>query len=282
MKIQKYNKFNEAQKMTSLKMPSDEEIVNAEKYLEEGKDPNWDFKLGYFYIDVSGKYSVYYTLWKDSPRNTNFITNLSTDFQTAVEKAKKISGRIPVIIDRTGTKAGLFKASKAEILTFGKYRGQRLGNIFASDPQYIIWLNKNYKGKNPDTAEKIKYYADLYYETITQKNREESPSEYQGEIGGKITFEAEVYDVKRTEYTGAHSNWNRAMDTKSNLQCKLIDKDGNKYSTYNIGGEVQKGDFVKISARVKDHKELMGIKFTIINYCKIIWNQREDMEKYNL
>ena len=273
MEIKKYNKFNEAQKMTSLEMPSDEEIVNAEKYLEEGKDPNWDFKLGYFYIDVSGKYSVYYTLWKDSPRSTNFITNLSTDFQTAVEKAKKISGRIPVIIDRTGTKAGLFKASKAEILTFGKYRGQRLGDIFASDPQYIVWLNKNYKGKNPDTAEKIKYYSDLYYETITQKNREESPSEYQGEIGGKITFEAEVYDIKQ---------FINDYGTKPTLQCKLIDKDENKYFTYNIGGIVQKGDFVKISARVKDHKELMGIKFTFINYCKIIWNQREDMEKYNL
>lgn len=276
MEIQKFKKFNEAQKMSSLKMPSDEEIVAAEEYLEKGKDPNWDFKLGYFYIDVSGRYSVYYTLWKDAPNQTNFITNLSTDFNTAVEKAKKITGRIPVIIDRTGTKAGLFKAHKAEILTFGKYRGRTLGDIFAEDPQYIVWLSKNYKGKSAERAERIKYYADLYYETITKKNRDESNSEYQGEIGSKITFEAEVYSVK--EIFNDYGN----KKPKPTYQCKLIDKDGNKYSTYNIGGPVQKGDLVKINARVKDHRELMGIKFTIVNYCKIIWNQREDIEKYNL
>lgn len=276
MVIKNYNKFNEAQKMSSLKMPSDEEIATAEEYLEQGKDPNWDYKFGYFYIDVSGRYSVYYTLWKDAPNQTNFITNLSTDFNTAVEKAKKITGRIPVIIDRTGTKAGLFKAHKAEILTFGKYRGKTLGDVFAEDPQYIVWLSKNYKGKSQERAERIKYYADLYFETITKKNQEESPSEYQGEIGKRITFEAEVYDVK--EFFNDYGN----KKPKPTYKCKLIDKDGNKYSTYNIGGEVQKGDFVKINARVKDHRELMGIKFTIINYCKIIWNQREDIEKYNL
>jgi len=276
MRIKKYNQYNEAQKMSSLKMPTDKEIQDAEKYLEQGKDPNWDFKLGYFYIDVSGKYSVYYTLWKDAPNHTHFITNLSTDFQTAVEKARKSTGRIPVIIDRTGTKAGLFKAAKAEILTFGKYRGKTLGDIFVEDPQYIVWLSKNYKGKSQERYERIQYYTDLYFETITKKNQQESKSEYVGKIGDKITFEAEVYDVKITEYHGI------AYTTTRKLKCKLIDNDGNKYTTFNIGGEVQKGDTIKISARVKDHKEYLGIKFTLINYCKIIWNQREDIQKYNI
>jgi ribosomal protein S28E/S33 len=272
----KYIKKYENQKMSSLKMPSDKEIEDAEKYLEEGKDPNWDYKFGYFYIDVSGKYSVYYTLWKDSPLNTNFITNLSTDFQTAVEKAKKISGRIPVIIDRTGTKAGLFKAAKAEILTFGKYRGKTLGDVFAENPQYIVWLYKNYKGKSQERYERIKYYNDLYFETITKKNQETDKSEYVGKVGDKITFEADVYDVKITDFIS------KRMGNKRNLKCKLIDKDGNKYLTFNIGGKVEKGDTIKISARVKDHREMLGVKFTIINYCKIIWNQREDINKFNL
>jgi hypothetical protein len=54
--MKNYNQFlSEAQKMSSLKIPTAQEIEDAEKFLEEGKDPDWDYKLGYFYIDVSGK-----------------------------------------------------------------------------------------------------------------------------------------------------------------------------------------------------------------------------------
>ena len=276
MKIKNYDQYlNEAQKMSSLIQPTDQQVADAEKYLEEGKDPNWDYKFGYFYIDVSGKYSVYYTLWKDSPLKANFITNLSTDFQIAIEKAKKATGRIPVIIDRTGTKAGLFKAAKAEILTFGKYRGQTLGDVFVEDPKYIVWLSKNYDGKSPERGERIKYYTDLYYETITKKNLEESKSKHIGKIGEKIFVEGTVYDVVMS----TDSFYGK---TRTTYKCKLVDGDGNKFSTYNIGGKVDKGDEVKISGKVKDHTEYLGVKFTQLNYCKIIWNRKEDIEKYNL
>ena len=69
-----------------------------------------------------------------------------------------------------------------------------------------------------------------------------------------------------------------------NNKCKMIDDDGNKYTTFNIGTnkEVLKGDRIKLTAKVKSHSEYMGIKFTALNYCKIIWNQREDIAKYNL
>ena len=275
MKIKTFSHFNEAQKMVSLREPTDQEIENAEKYLEEGKDPDWNFKLGYFYIDVSGKYSVYYTLWRDSPMNTHFITNLSTDFQTAVEKAKKASGRIPVIIDRLGTKAGLFQAAKAEILTFGKYRGKTIGDIFVEDPKYILWLNNKYEGNLSDVIrEKIKYYMGLYYETVTKKNLEESSSKFVGNIGEKITIEADVYDFRKET-----NNFGALQYT-----CKLIDDDGNKYTTYNIGKEVKKGDNVKLIAKVKAHKEVLGIKFTQLFYCKVlrVSNLIDDMKKYNI
>lgn len=277
MKLKNYNEYvNESVARNALRQPSAQEIEEAEKYLEEGKDPNWDYKLGYFYIDVTGKYSVYYTLWRESPRNTHFITNLSTDFQTAVEKAKKAAGRIPVIIDRTGTKAGLFQAAKAEILTFGKHRGESLGDIFVNDPQYLTWLYNKYDKPLPkETIERLKYYNDLYFETLTKKNLEESPSEFVGKIGDKITIEADVYnyEAKRNPF-----------DNKIQHTCKLIDENGNKYITYNLGKEVKKGDNVKLTAKVKDHKELLGIKFTVLYYCKVllVTNFQENIEKYGL
>ena len=274
--IKKYNQFNEAQKMTSLHQPTDAEIQEAEEYLKKGVDPDWDItKLGYFSIDVSGKYSVYYTLWKVSLINDHFITNLSTDFQTAVEKAKKAAGRIPVLIDRYGTKSGLFQAAKAEMITFGKHRGKTLGEIFIEDPKYIIWLSKNYNGKSQLRSERIKYYTDLYFETITKKNLEESPSKFIGKIGDKITVEAEVYDARKTE---------NHFNNKIQYSCKLKDEDGNKYKTYNIGKPIKDGDTVKLTAKVKNHKEYLGIKFTTLFYCKIInkWNLKDDIGKYNL
>lgn len=277
MKIKKYNQYiNEAQKMSSLKEPSDQEIADAEKTLEEGKDTDWDFKFGYFYIDVSGKYSVYYTLWKISPMESHFITNLSTDFLTAVEKAKKATGRIPVLIDRTGTKAGLFQAAKAEMVTFGKYRGKTLGDIFVEDPQYIKYLYDTYgKYKSTLSFDRIKYYRDLYYETITKKNQEESKSQWIGKIGEEIEINADIYAFEVT---------NNSFNGQLQYQCKLIDEDGNKYTTYNIGKKLKDGDSVKLKAKVKDHKEYLGIKFTQIFYCKVlnVWNKEDDMNKFNL
>lgn len=274
--IKKYNQFNESQKMTSLHQPTDEEVKEAEEYLEKGIDPNYDWKMGYFYLDISGRYSVYYTFWKETLKYSHFISNLSTDFMTAVEKAKKAAGRIPVIIDRLGTKAGLFQAAKSEIITFGKHRGETIGDIFVSDPQYIVWLSKgNYKGNDPIMIDKIKYYTNLYFETITEKNRETSPSQFIGKIGDKIEIEGDIYGAKKIP---------SAYNNKIQMHCKLIDKNGNKYTTYDLGTNVKDGDTVKLTAKVKAHNEYLGIKFTQIYYCKVInvWNVKEDILKFNI
>jgi hypothetical protein len=279
MKINNFSEHIKETKKSALIQPSDKEIEDGEKYLKEGVDPSWDqTKFGFFYIDISGKYAVYYTLWRFKPGVAtpyHFITNLSIDFKTAIEKAKKAAGRVPVIIDRFGTQAGMFRTAKSELITFGKYRGKTLGDVFIENPQYIAWLYKNYDGKSPDRFERIKYYYDIYLETITKKNIEESKSQFVGKIGDKITIEVDVYSVERLGFQ---------TQIDFNNKCKMIDDAGNKYMTYNLGTnkDVQKGDKVKVTAKVKDHKEYLGIKFTTLNYCKIIWNQREDLAKYNL
>lgn len=285
MKIINFEEYiNETQKKSSLTQPTDEEIQDAEKYLAEGIDPDWDqSKFGFFYIDVSGRYSVYYTLWRFKPSVRNsytFITNLSTNFKTAVEKAKKAAGRVPVIIDKYGTNAGLFRTAKSELITFGKYRGKNLGDIFVEDPKYIVWLANNYDGKSAERAERLKYYKDLYFETITKKNIEESKSQFIGKIGDKITIEAKIYSAEK--FVG--SEFSRGSQQDFHYKCKLIDDNGNKYLTYNIGTnkEAKVGDRVKLSGKIANHKETLGIKFTVLNYCKLLWSFAEDIEKYNL
>ena len=135
-------------KTPTLKVPTDQEVEEAEKILADDVNPDWDAKNGYFIIDVSGKYHVYYTLWRYKPSMANqyissmvFITNLSTDFLTAVNKSKKICGRTPIIIDKIGSHQGLFKAQKSQILTFGKinYPWPRfLDGFIVSDTQWFF------------------------------------------------------------------------------------------------------------------------------------------------
>jgi hypothetical protein len=274
--MKKYKQYIESVSRTALTKPSDEEIEEAEEYLKQGADPDWDImKQGYISIDVSGKYSVYYTMWRVNLKSDHFITNLSTDFKTAIQKAKKAAGRIPVLIDKYGTKSGLFQAARAEILTFGKYRGNSLGEIFIENPQYINWLYTKYDGSHNLPMDRLKFYNDLYFETITKKNLEESKSKYVGKIGDKITITADIYDF---------SVETSPFDGSTQYKCKLIDKEENKYMTYNIGKLLKKGDSVELLAKVKDHKELLGVKFTILYYCKILkqWNLAEDISKFNI
>jgi len=274
--MKKYKEFiNEAAKMSQLIQPTEKEIEEAEKILSEGKPVELDMKdTGCFYIDVSGKYSVYYTFWRWNPRSASsyYICNLSTDFMTAIQKAKTASGRIPVVIDRFGTYAGLFQAAKNKILSFGKYRGMTIGEVFIENPKYIVWLSKDFQG-NLDMAKEIEEYKNLYFETLTKKNQEECVSKYQGKIGEKITIKADVYIFNATQ-----------GDFGIQYTCKLIDEDGNRYMTYNIGRVLKKGDTVEMTAKVKDHKEIVGVKTTLIYFCKIInvYNVEEDMKKFNM
>lgn len=285
MKIIKFNeKYN-----TTLIQPSDEEIEEAEKFLEKGVDPSWDLeKFGNFYIDVSGKYSVYYTLWKYKPGgframpSCTYICNLSTDFKKACEKAKKAAGRCPIMIDKYGTKMGLWKKETSDVMIKGKYRGWTLGEIFVENPKYINWLYNQlfgyitgdvmYTDNNKERKEKIKYYNDLYWETITNKNKETSKSEYIGNIDEKIEHTATVYFVEKTD--GLYGEqW----------KCKLIDDDENRFIVYSKK-EVEKNDEIKFTAKVKKHEEKVGIKYTFLYWFKIlnIRNIVKTSDKYNI
>ncbi len=274
--MKKYKQYIESVSRIALTKPSDEEIEETEEYLKQGADPDWDIMTqGYISIDVSGKYSVYYTLWRIHLKSDNFITNLSTDFKTAIQKAKKAAGRIPVMIDKYGTKSGLFQAARAEILTFGKHRGKSLGEIFIEEPTYISWLYKKYDDKLTVPMDRLKFYYDLYMDTVTKKNIENSKSEYVGKIGDKITITADIYEfsVESSQFDGS-----------TQYKCKLIDKEENKYLIYNIGKQLKKGDTVELTAKIKDHAERLGVKFTILYYCKVLrnWNFEEDVKNYNI
>lgn len=272
-----YNKFILENKLkpSVLKVPTDQEIEDAEKILADDVNPDWDSKNGYFIIDVSGKYHVYYTLWRYKPSMTNqyissmvFITNLSTDFLTAVNKSKKICGRTPIIIDKIGSHQGLFKAQKSQILTFGKYRGSTMGEVFATDPKYLVFMANKYEGGNAERMALFQFYKSLYFENVTKENREKGVSQYVGNIGDEIEKEFTLYKME-------HVQGFNAGDPPSNL-LKLRDDDKNQYTIYynkEVSPDTKIGDKIVIKAKIKSHYETLGLKYTRLYYPKKFENK---------
>jgi len=123
----------------------------AEQILKANVDPNWNPNFGCMFIGITGKHHVYYTLWKYSPNNRlnplYYLGNLSTDIIEAAKKAKKIAGIQPISFENTDNLKGM-QGSAEDVITFGKYRGKTIGEIYIVDPQYIIWLSTNMNPKN--------------------------------------------------------------------------------------------------------------------------------------
>ena len=180
---------------------TDEQIGQAEKILDAGVDPNWDMSFGSMYIGVTGRHQVYYTLWKHAPRAIMnpmiYLGNLSTDIIEAARKAKQRAGRQPVYFDDYETLKGM-QGAQPEMITFGKYRGRLIGEVYAEDPQYIIWLSKNMSPRNQKQMkqyELIKTLTDDYFRALGEKNRAVENKEY-FTIGQKFQGVLDVFSIK--------------------------------------------------------------------------------------
>jgi hypothetical protein len=254
-------------------IPSDKEIEDAENFLKKDIFDDWDYtNMGNYFIDVSGKYQVYYTFWRFKPSKSpyvnpvRFITNLSIDFDKAIKKAKNIAGKVPVELDRTGTLDAL-KNPKKEFLTFGKYRGKHIGDIYAEDPKYIVWMADNYHG-HQETADLLNYYKGLYFENVTKENKEKDKSTKVGNIGEEIKITVKVYNISSKTVYNNFSHDNELLTT-----YKLIDDNENKYIAYNIEKhfqDIKVNDSIELKGKIKGYKEILGINFNILNYVRVI------------
>lgn len=85
----------------------------------------------------------------------------------------------------------------------------------------------------------------------------ESHSEYQGEIGEKLSVDVKVI--------GSY-----AMSGRFGGYCfRFIDQNGNEYSWLTNSTYIEKGTSCSITGKVKDHEEYNGVKRTILTRCKI-------------
>ena len=258
----------------------EEERLEANRLVDEhNKKGSIDPSIkGYYALDVTGKHQVYYTFWRyreDIPaqvaqfiKNPIYFGNLSTNLLDSVKKAiDRTPPTAKLQIWTDGTRHHLI--GKPERFTFGKYRGEPYYEVYQKDPAYFAWLAKNQDPKyaNTKSAMAIRVFADLYFEEVTKKNVAESPSKFVGTPGGSYVGELRVYGVTQKEGRAFHPGDKAEPYTV----YKLIDQDENKFIAFNLEKffpNIQKEDIIKIKAKVKDHKELMGIKFTALNYVR--------------
>lgn len=234
---------------------------------------------GYYAIDVTGKYQAYYTFWRFrdiDPRFVGFIKNpvymgnLSTDLMGAVERAIQRAPNVRIEIWEDATKHNLIgKTQDTQVFTFGKYRGKSFPDVYLENPGYFAFLAKNADPKYGmnKTSAAIQYFANLYFEEMTKKNLETSTSKFVGTVGGRFDGELEVYNVK--EYKDQVNSF--TGEKRDVYLYKLKDSNDNKFMCYDLEKKfpgVKVGDKLKVSAKIKNHKEIVGVKFTLINYVK--------------
>jgi len=270
--------MNESLEWKDVSEEDKNKVYDMVKNHNEKADPTIK---GYYAIDVTGKYQVYYTFWRFKDidarfakfiKNPIYMGNLTTDLITAVEKAISRVPNVRIDIWSDASKHNLIGKTKDNItFTFGKYRGKTLPEVYLENPGYFAFLAKNadpkYAGSKMNVA--IQFFSDLYFEEMTNKNRETSTSKFVGEVGGRFSGELEVYNVKVYK-----NSVNSFTGVVTDVSCyKLKDADGNKFVSYGLEKKmpgIKVGDKINIQGKIKNHKEMVGINFTVLGYVKPI------------
>lgn len=274
---------------------SDVDFDTALKLINNNVDKNWDTNvMGSYFIGVTGQHQVYYTFWKHSPKAimnpTMYIGNLSIDFLEAIKKAKNISGRCPVYIMDTDSLKGM-QGVNWDVLTFGKYRRQKIGDVFINDPQYIIWLSKNFTPRNNKQAKAHELMLQLtkdFFDAMRAKNEANDTTEYYGAIKDKLDMTLSIvsviskYDKLRfrckidnsnIEFYIAYNSFAKAMDINFVEKCIRDDYNGHYYGCGNVGEilEFAKNmNTIHFRGRIKAHRAIMGIKQTQLHFVKVV------------
>lgn len=92
---------------------------------------------------------------------------------------------------------------------------------------------------------------------LPEKRERNLPSEWQGEVGQKITFEATCTEIKEVE---SSFGWNTLY--------AFMDASGNRYKVFTKKDIAEQGARYRVTATVKDHTEWMTRKETLIKFPK--------------
>lgn len=246
---------------------------------------------GRYYILLPNKKSIYYTLWFYDPAATYhsfiYLSNLDISAIGSVNKAIRMvqNSFLPLGIIR---EIESLMHNGDDILTFGKYRGLHLQEIYTIDPKYIVWIADKFEPRVKSEfrfKELATLYSKVYLDLQTRRRFKVPVSRHVGAVGEKlgglnltivkVRVEDDAYKTRVVNGV-IHFYVDQlltAVDTAGNLFLFTVKaKDRSLASQVLPPGShaFSKGEKVVIaSAKVMKHLELHSIKYTKLGYVKL-------------
>uniref|UniRef100_UPI003FF07FB4 exodeoxyribonuclease X C-terminal domain-containing protein n=1 Tax=Paraprevotella clara TaxID=454154 RepID=UPI003FF07FB4 len=238
---------------------------------------------GFYAISIATPYRRYYALWRifTDERPPLFIRTLADTFVMAAGKAMDLLKYCKVTLKWVDNTFFIpYYEQTYDTLTFGKYRGKRIAEVYYIDPNYVLWMANRFepeKKKLLKLKETAQCFAVVHAElSPPRRPAYRSPSRYVGEKGEKLeALRLKILYVKQQVDT-------YKPDFYIDQRILAADSQGNRYTfTEKAAGRSQTpkalscfsrqllpGMEITLSARVMGHYESQGVKYTRLGYVK--------------
>jgi hypothetical protein len=157
-------------------------------------------------------------------------------------------------------------------IPFGKYNGKSIQEVSQTDMNWLIWFTKNYDPHanfSPNRYVQLKAetiaarkallreageIVQAYFDEIAQRNKENSISEYVGDLKKRMNLTLTVKKITNGEYSAI------VATTENGSEVRFYDK----------GFELTVGDTIKVAGTPTKFIEVCGVKQTYINRVNVI------------
>lgn len=188
---------------------------------------------------------------------------LADDFETACINARKRCPRFQIDVWDSETfanrKTAICSNPETLVITFGKYAGLTITQIYDKDVDYLYWLAKNGTFKSQYIAAAMGQYREICKENIIDRNKKESKNALPVEEKCS-TKNLKVLSIFREE--GCY-NYHDTLTFK----VKMIDDAGNRYyytGTSRTFWGVERDNAVEFKCRVTGSFEAMGLVYNVV------------------
>ena len=103
---------------------------------------------GFYAISIATPYRRYYALWRifTDERPPLFIRTLADTFVMAAGKAMDLLKYCKVTLKWVDNTFCIpYYEQTYDTLTFGKYRGKRIAEVYYIDPNYVLWMANRFE-----------------------------------------------------------------------------------------------------------------------------------------
>lgn len=240
---------------------------------------------GFYAVSVATQHRSVYALWRifsQPGRFPLYIQNLALTFEDAVGRAAKYLRNCNVslqVLDNAYFEP--YYGVSDDIISFGKYSGKRLAEIYYIDPHYVLWIANKFEPRNRKDERFVALaqgFRQVYLETVISKRQLPAVSRYIGTVGEKLK------DLHLTVITVRLQVDSYKPDYFVDQHVLAADMDGNRFSfvvkaaARSLAPDILSCYTCKInvkeqlhllSAKVLSHYESRGIRYTRLGYIKL-------------